>query len=239
MQKSKLETAVERCDVEITAHKKTTLEDNWTWILGWYDWQKEKEIIMEQFVQDAVRTEPESYDAAMQRLQQLKTIRLLHVGMGLVTEAAEIMDMLKKHIIYGKPLDDAKFVSELGDGSWYQRIGCAVLDHTFTGMIEKNIAELRVRFPDKFTEHHALNRDTAAEMAATQGIPRPGICIQCAEGRHAFCYGDGQHTRCDCECHKTKTADGTMPTTTVLGPSGRSRPAPRKRNDDSMKRRNE
>src|SRR5438094_718313 len=96
----------------------------------------------EQYVDKAIRTEIESYEAAMLRLQQLKTIRLLHVGMGLVTEAAEILGQLKSHIYYGKPLDDAKLVSDLGDGSWYERIGCRVLDVTLSEMIERNIREL-------------------------------------------------------------------------------------------------
>ena len=121
---------------------------------------------MEEFVQDALRTEPDNYEAAIQRLQQLKVIRLLHVGMGLVTEAAEIMDQLKKHIIYGKPLDDQRLISDLGDGSWYERIGCAVLDVPLAEMIERNVRELKVRFPEKFSEHRAINRDEEAEKKA-------------------------------------------------------------------------
>jgi hypothetical protein len=25
-----------------------------------------------------------------------------------------------------------------------------------------------------------------------------GICYQCANGNHSRCYGDGQHTTCEC-----------------------------------------
>jgi hypothetical protein len=157
-----------RCEQELEECKSKALLDE-NWLLGVHDWMRERKILVEQFVKDALRTEPESYEAAMQRLQNLKTIRLLHVGMGLVTEAAEIMDQLKKHIIYGKPLDDARLISDLGDGSWYERIGCAVLDVQLAEMIERNIRELRTRYPAKFSEEKALNRDEGAEMEAAEG----------------------------------------------------------------------
>ena len=123
---------------------------------------------MEEFVKAALRTEPQSYEAAMQRLQELRTIRLLHVAMGMVTEAAEIMDQLKKHIIYGKALDEQRLVSDLGDSSWYERVGCDVLRVALSEMIERNVRELQARFPEKFTEHHALNRDEEKEMEAAK-----------------------------------------------------------------------
>lgn len=130
---------------------------------------------MEQFVDDAIRTEPQSYEAAMARLQNLKTIRLLHVAMGLVTEAGEIMGQLKKHIVYGEPLNDVRLISDLGDSSWYERVGCRVLDVKLDEMLTRNVRELKVRFPDKFSEQNALVRDEGKEMQAALGqhVERP------------------------------------------------------------------
>ena len=42
-----------------------------------------------------------------------------HMGLGIVGEVGEIIDALKKHHIYGKPLDRANLVEELGDVCWY------------------------------------------------------------------------------------------------------------------------
>lgn len=128
---------------------------------------------MEEFVQDALRTEPskEQYLAAHARLGPLRVMRLLHSSMGLVTEAGEIMDHLKKHIFYGKPLDDvmkAKIISDFGDSSWYYRVGVHALEITMAESIERNVRELKARFPEKFTEHNALNRDEDAEMEAAR-----------------------------------------------------------------------
>lgn len=120
------------------------------------------------FVADALRTEPE-YDYAIDRLMDIRTVRLLHVAMGLCTEAGEFLDALKKWIYYGKPLDTTNLIEELGDGSWYQRIGVAELEITFQDMLQRNVAKLRARYPEKFTEEHANNRDLDAERKTLEG----------------------------------------------------------------------
>lgn len=114
---------------------------------------------LERFVDEtAERTEPQ-YIAARARLQELNTIRLLHAGMGLVTEAGEYMDALKKFIYYGKPLDMVNLREEIGDVSWYARIGSRALGDSFLGTIVQNIRKLKLRFPEKFTEDRAINRN--------------------------------------------------------------------------------
>jgi len=116
----------------------------------------------------ALRTEPD-YAACAQRLQDPDTVRLLHAAMGLATESAELVDMLKKHIFYGKPLDWANAIEEMGDASWYQRIGCDVAGVTFLEMLLINVRKLRERFPDKFTEEAALARDLDTERRILEG----------------------------------------------------------------------
>lgn len=46
-------------------------------------------------------------------------LNLLHAVMGLAGEAAEAMDMVKKHVMTGTPLDMDKLVKELGDTEFY------------------------------------------------------------------------------------------------------------------------
>lgn len=123
------------------------------------------------FVAAAVRTEPDEdgYFNARQRLSDPRTLRLLHAAMGLATEAGEFVDALKKHIFYGKPLDHTNLVEELGDSSWYERIALSALETSFLSMLERNVYKLQARFPEKFTEHNAVNRDLEKERTILEG----------------------------------------------------------------------
>lgn len=178
---------IARCEREHAAIADYKQPFAWLNTLGHEDWLAEIRILkkeleqveqqdkslMQQYVHDALRTESNDFEAITARVSAIKTLRLLHVGIGMATEAAEILDQLKKHIFYGKPLDEERFFSDMGDSSWYERIGCDVLGRELSDMYERNIRELKARFPEKFTEHHALNRDEAAEMrAANQESPR-------------------------------------------------------------------
>lgn len=170
-------------------------------------------------------------------------IRVRHAEMGLFTEAAEIMDALKKFFYYGKAVDRQNLLEEIGDVAWYvaipvnhleltfadfsprnhlvsaelseedalmllarrlmqqaamfsryavdlEREGrfdrtsvvsllgnmigllramCDILDAEFEEVLAGNIAKLKARYPNKFTQEAALTRDTVAEMAALEG----------------------------------------------------------------------
>lgn len=115
------------------------------------------------FIKNAVRTESNDFVAIRSRLQPDFILRLLHGAMGLVTEAAELMDALKTHIYYGKPLDHINLREEVGDGFWYAAIIADTENVTFEEIQERIIAKLRVRFPQKFDEQKAVNRDLESE----------------------------------------------------------------------------
>ena len=91
------------------------------------------------------------------------TIRLLHGGMGLSTEAGEFLDELKKHIFYGKPLDLVNLAEECGDAFWYLAEILTALDRRFIDVMQQNIDKLRTRYPERFTHEAALVRDLDAE----------------------------------------------------------------------------
>jgi NTP pyrophosphatase (non-canonical NTP hydrolase) len=97
------------------------------------------------------------------RFTNPQTIRLLHGAMGLCTESGEFMDMLKKHLFYGKPLDLVNAAEEIGDTEWYCGLIIDVLKTTLDEVLTVNIAKLQKRFPEKFTEYHAENRNLDAE----------------------------------------------------------------------------
>lgn len=113
--------------------------------------------------QSALRTEPtaEQYHTTIERLiQNPKLIRLVHVVLGLITEIGETADPLKKHLFYGKPLDEKNIAEELGDLSWYLRVGCETIygGGGFERIVEENVTKLRERFPNSFTEADAIAR---------------------------------------------------------------------------------
>lgn len=117
----------------------------------------------------AIATEPHDYTEAMKRLQYLPTVRLLHAAMGLATESGELLDILKKHIYYGKPVDNIHVLEEIGDVSWYARVGADATASTFLEAMLLNVRKLKARYGKKFTERAALNRNLEQERDVLEG----------------------------------------------------------------------
>lgn len=114
------------------------------------------------YLKSALRTESNDFKSINDRIDSEK-IRLLHAAMGMQTEAAEFTDMLKKHIFYGKTLDKVNLKEELFDITWYMAIALDVLGYTFEEGFKTNIDKLKVRFPDRFTQNYANNRNLLKE----------------------------------------------------------------------------
>ena len=109
------------------------------------------------------RTDTEDYDGVLNRLNSREVLELLHSNMGLVTEVGELMDALKKWAIYGREMDRANVVEEVGDILWYISLALKAVDSDFEDAMERNINKLTVRYPNKFTEEKALNRNLEEE----------------------------------------------------------------------------
>lgn len=157
-------------------------------------------------------------------------LNLRHMQMGIITEVGETLDVIKKFVAYGKPLDIVNIGEEIADTIWYKAnearmagviwkqeefdMVCSELDAAilkekldpisnevvdafivsvipvtygdgesdtalrdvgvlnvvanFYGLdlfqiLTNNINKLKVRYPEKFTNEAALNRDTTAE----------------------------------------------------------------------------
>jgi NTP pyrophosphatase (non-canonical NTP hydrolase) len=97
-------------------------------------------------------------------------MRLVHVSQGMATEVGEFTDTLKKHLFYGKPLDKVNLTEELGDLCWYIALACNALGISLDDVMAANIAKLRVRYPEKFTEVLAAeeNRNRKVEEEAAK-----------------------------------------------------------------------
>ena len=85
--------------------------------------------------------------------------------LGCVTESAEIAEHVRDVLTGEMPQDGVNLKEEFGDVLWYVALGLRFLQTDFGETFETNIAKLRARFPDKFTEAAAIDRDVAAERS--------------------------------------------------------------------------
>lgn len=110
---------------------------------------------MQDYIKQAIRTESTINDPVIRRLE--------HAAIGICTEGGELLDALKKVIFYGKELDTTNMKEEVGDILWYLAILCDALGTDFDTEMQRNIAKLKARYPQKFTSENALNRDLEKE----------------------------------------------------------------------------
>jgi len=115
------------------------------------------------FVSNAIKTESRNFDEIGSRMSEVRNQRLLHAGIGLATEAGEFLDALKKHVFYGKELDTVNLSEEMGDIFWYCALIADELKIDFSQVMDTNIAKLKARYGDKFSEDKAENRDLKTE----------------------------------------------------------------------------
>lgn len=128
-----------------------------------------KPIEFNNYVQDALRTDlsDEQYEGVKDRCTK-ETLQLLHAAIGLATEAGELLDQLKKHLFYDRELDFTNLIEEGGDGAWYLALLLGTLEKvgripSSDVALTKNIAKLRQRYPEAFTNEAAIQRDLDEE----------------------------------------------------------------------------
>lgn len=90
-------------------------------------------------------------------------LNLLHMALGWQSEAGEVYEALLKSFITGEPVDNVNINEEIGDNMWYTALGLNTTNSTFEETGTKNINKLAVRYPDKFTEFAAVNRNLEEE----------------------------------------------------------------------------
>lgn len=98
--------------------------------------------------------------------EQTVPMDLMHGAIGACTETAELLDAIKKGIFYGKEFDRAHLIEEIGDVLWYLALAAYSLDSNLSEAMEKNIAKLKIRYPDKFSSEKAIYRNTDREKVA-------------------------------------------------------------------------
>lgn len=120
-----------------------------------------------EYQQLCLKTESKLTPEQIQARFTPETVRALHAAIGLATESGELLDQLKKHLFYGKPLDRVNLIEEAGDLMWYLSV---LLDFLLEGQEDQfefvqfiNIAKLQKRYGGSFDAIKATQRDLSAE----------------------------------------------------------------------------
>lgn len=103
------------------------------------------------------------YKKAIPALHHDQGENILHGVIGIATEAGELLEPIVESMQTGKSLDRVNIKEELGDLLWYIAIICYATGLSFEEIMETNIDKLKLRFPEKFTEEQAIDRDTDKE----------------------------------------------------------------------------
>ena len=83
---------------------------------------------------------------------------LINGVMGLCGEAGEAIDLVKKHLHQGHPLDREKLAKELGDIAWYLAETAYALDLTLEEILRGNLEKLAKRYPEGFSAEASMER---------------------------------------------------------------------------------
>lgn len=83
---------------------------------------------------------------------------LMHLSLGITTEVGEVLDHLKKYMIYGKPLDFTKIQDELGDLEFYLEGLRQALGITREQCMETTSQKLQKRYKGRYTDTSAINQ---------------------------------------------------------------------------------
>lgn len=102
------------------------------------------------------------YDAFVALLfKQLhdQKLDLLHGAVGISGESGELLDAVKKHWIYNKPLDVTNVIEELGDLRFYIQAVMNVLGISEQQVVQENANKLCVRYKQlRYSDEDAQQR---------------------------------------------------------------------------------
>ena len=84
---------------------------------------------------------------------------LINGVMGLCGESGETIDLVKKHLHQGHPLDREGIIRELGDIAWYLAETAYALDVDLETVMQGNIDKLKRRYPEGFEAMKSIERD--------------------------------------------------------------------------------
>lgn len=96
----------------------------------------------------------------------------LHMVLGMVTEVGELADVFKKFMAYGKPIDWINTEEEIGDLMFYIAGFCRINGFDLEAILGNNIQKLRIRYPERFTQENAINRNLEKERKVLEQLQK-------------------------------------------------------------------
>lgn len=100
---------------------------------------------------------------------------LYHAVFGVVSEAGELGDAMKRHLVYDKPIDPVNIMEEVGDVMWYLHKITRTFGRSLADAARMNVAKLDNRTREK--RENVQLRDLAFErrllIAALNDLPMP------------------------------------------------------------------
>lgn len=87
---------------------------------------------------------------------------LAHMAMGISGEAGELMDAIKKHVVYDRPLDEANVLEELGDLEFYMEGLRLHLGVSRKRILQMNMEKLNKRYSGAYSDQEAAQRKDKA-----------------------------------------------------------------------------
>lgn len=143
--------------------------------------------------------------------------QLIHAVLGVATEAGELVEALYGVAVERQLPDTVNFIEESGDLKWYLAILARIFGRGWQYDERTNINKLRRRFPKRFVEDKANNRDLAAERRTLEdGDTRgqgSGINAATLRDDRQPASGDG-----------SSATDADKPSTSAGGHSGEGSP---------------
>ena len=80
-------------------------------------------------------------------------------ALGLVCEAGEVGDTIKKELFHGHEIDLEKKIDEMGDVLHYYQGLLQMYGITLGEVMDYNIRKLSKRYPDGFSQEASINRE--------------------------------------------------------------------------------
>lgn len=86
--------------------------------------------------------------------------RLVVAALGLAGEAGEFANLVKKRTAHGHAdITPQVLADELGDVLWYLAEAATACGLQLEDIARENVAKLRQRYPDGFSQERSINRD--------------------------------------------------------------------------------
>ena len=84
---------------------------------------------------------------------------LINSVMGLCGESGEAIDIVKKWLAQGHPLDREHLAGERGDVAWYLAEAATALGMPLEDILRANLEKLERRYPDGFSTERSVGRE--------------------------------------------------------------------------------